>query len=275
MQATLNISGKTRVFGCIADPISHVRAPSVFNPLFEKHGVDAVMVPIHIPAEGLDAAIAGLRVLPNFKGMAVTLPHKLPIMAHCDEIGRQGRLVGAVNFAAFDDERRLIGDNCDGAGFVNGMLAAGYPVKDQQVLMVGSGGAARAIAFSLADSGVTRLGIANRTREKAEELVAAVAAAYPETAVEWSEADPRGFDIVVNTTSLGLREDDALPINPDLLDPAQLMAEIIMNPVDTPILKAAQAKGCRIHYGRPMFDHQVSIIAKLFGYDFPVPGAEG
>ena len=270
MQATLTISGKTRVFGCISHPIEHVRAPSVFNPLFEKHGVDAVMVPLHIPPEGLDAAIAGLRAMPNFGGMAITLPHKLPIMAHCDEIGRQGQLVGAVNFAAFDAERRLIGDNCDGTGFVNGMLAAGYAVAGTEVLMVGSGGAARAVAFSLADSGVARLGIANRTRARAEALAAAVHAAYPDVTIEVRDADPRGFGTVINTTSLGLNEDDALPVDPDLLDPAQLMAEIIMNPVDTPILKAAQAKGCRIHYGRPMFEHQVAIIAKLFGYDFSI-----
>jgi shikimate dehydrogenase len=275
MQATLTISGKTKVYGCMADPIGHVRAPSVFNPLFEKHGVDAVMVPLHIPPAGLDAVIAGLRAMPNFMGLSVTLPHKLPIMAHCDEIGRQGRLVGAVNFAAFDENRRLIGDNCDGTGFVNGMLAAGFPVKGREVLMLGSGGAARAIGFSLADSGVARLAITNRTRAKAEELAAAIRAAYPKVPIEVTGPDPRGFDIVVNTTSLGLKESDALPVDPDLLDPTQLMAEIIMNPVDTPILKAAQAKGCRIHYGRPMFDHQVSIIAKLFGYDFPVPVSAG
>ncbi|MDA9975754.1 shikimate dehydrogenase [Alphaproteobacteria bacterium] len=271
MQATLTISGKTRVFGCISNPIAHVRAPSVFNPLFEKHGVDAVMVPLHIPPEGLDAAIVGLRAMPNFGGMAVTLPHKLPIMAHCDEIGKQGQLVGAVNFAAFDGQRRLIGDNCDGTGFVNGMLAAGYPVKGKRVLMMGAGGAARAIAFSLADFGVTRLGIANRTMFKAEELSEAVGAAYPNVPIVACSADPRGYDIVVNTTSLGLNDDDALPVDPDLLEPSQLMAEIIMNPVDTPILKVAKAKGCRIHYGRPMFAHQVTIIAKSFGYDFPVP----
>ena len=270
MQAMLNISGKTRVFGCISHPIRHVRAPSVFNPLFEKHGVDAVMVPLHIPPEGLDAAIAGLRAMPNFGGMAVTLPHKLPLMALCDEIGQQGRLVGAVNFAAFDDQRRLIGDNCDGSGFVNGMLAAGNTVAGKDVLMIGSGGAARSIGFSLADSGVARLGIANRTMAKAEELASAIVAAYPDIPVSACGANPKGYDIVVNTTSLGLNEDDALPMDPDLLDPAQLMAEIIMNPVDTPILKAAKVRGCRIHYGRPMFAHQVTIIAKLFGYDFPI-----
>lgn len=275
MQATLTISGKTRVFGCISHPIEHVRAPSVFNPLFEQHGVDAVMVPIHIPPESLEATIAGLRAMPNFGGMAVTLPHKLPLMEYCDEIGRQGQLVGAVNFAAFDDQRRLIADNCDGTGFINGMLAAGFSVAGKEVLMVGSGGAARSVAFSLADSGVSRLGITNRTQAKAEELADVVGAAYPGVPVNASGPDPRGYDIIVNTTSLGLRDDDALPVDPDLLDPSQLMAEIIMNPVDTPILKAAKAKGCHVHYGRPMFDHQVTIIAKLFGYDFPVPRNSG
>ena len=84
MQATLNISGSTKVFGCISDPITHVRAPSVFNPLFEKHGIDAVMVPLHVPASGLSDFIKGLRMMPNFGGMSITLPHKVPIMEFCD-----------------------------------------------------------------------------------------------------------------------------------------------------------------------------------------------
>ncbi len=272
MQATLNISGKSRVYGCISHPIEHVRAPSVFNPLFERHGIDAVMVPVHIRPEDLSTVVAGLRAMPNFGGMAITLPHKLEIMAYCDEIGRQGRFVGAVNYAAFDSERRLIADNCDGAGFIGGMLAAGYPVTGTEVLMIGAGGAARAIAFALADSGVSRLAIANRTMDRAENLAAAVSAAYPAVTVAVQDPDPRGFETIVNTTSLGLDDDDALPVDPALLHHSQLVAEIIMNPVDTALLQAATAKGCRIHYGRPMFDHQVAIIAKLFGYDFPPGG---
>ena len=268
MKATLSISGKTKVFGCIADPIDHVRAPSVFNPLFEKYEVDAVMVPLHVSSKNLETVVEGLRAMPNFGGMAITLPHKLPIMEFCDEIGKQGNLVGAVNFAAFDNNRKLIGDNCDGTGFVNGMLAAGYTVFDKKVLMIGAGGAARAIAFSLADSGVSSLTITNRTSIKADELANSVQAAYPSVVVNVASADPHGFDIIINTTSLGLMPDDELPLRPDLLEPNQLVAEIIMNPEVTPILQAAKAKGCEIHYGRPMFDHQVSIIAGLFGYEF-------
>ena len=268
MKATLSVSGKTKVFGCMADPIEHVRAPSVFNPLFEKYKVDAVMVPLHVSPKNLKEVVEGLRAMPNFGGMAITLPHKLPIMEFCDEIGKQGNLVGAVNFAAFDNNRKLIADNCDGTGFVNGMLAAGYTVADKKVLMIGAGGAARAIAFSLADSGVSSLSIANRTFSKADELADSVQGAYPSISVNSTSADPQGFDIIINTTSLGLMPDDELPLRPDLLRSNQLVAEIIMNPVDTPILKAAKSRGCKIHYGRPMFDHQVSIIAGLFGYDF-------
>ena len=237
MQATLTISGLTRIFGCIADPIAHVRAPSVFNPLFEKYKIDAVMVPLHIPPRHLNAAIDGLRAFHNFGGMSVTLPHKVSIMENCDQIGRQAQLVGAVNYAAFDEKRRLIGDNCDGTAFVNGVLAAGYKFINTEVLMIGAGGAARAVAFSLADSQVARLAITNRTVSKAEELAAAVSSAYPDVLVEVCSPDPRGFDTIINTTSLGLNKSDAMPIDPSFLKSGQLMAEVIMNPINTKILK--------------------------------------
>ena len=102
----------------------------------------------------------------------------------------------------------------------------------------------------------------------AEALVEAVSSAYPNTEVRPAPPNPKGFDVIINTTSLGLNEDDKLPIDPKLLNPSQLVAEIIMNPEETAILKVAKTVGCRIHYGRPMFDHQVAIQAKLFGYNF-------
>ena len=109
----LNITGTTAVFGIIADPTDHVRAPMVFNPLFVERGIDAVMVPLHVRPEDLAAAMAGLKAQANFRGLAVTIPHKLAIMAFCDEIGEQGRLVGAVNTIRIDANRRVYGDNFD------------------------------------------------------------------------------------------------------------------------------------------------------------------
>ena len=98
----LHITGTTAVFGIVADPTDHVRAPMVFNPRFAAHGHDAVMVPCHVTPEDLPAFMAGLRAQRNFHGLAVTIPHKMAIMALCDEIGEQGRLVGAVNTIRID-----------------------------------------------------------------------------------------------------------------------------------------------------------------------------
>lgn len=266
MSATLSITGKTRVYGVIADPIAHVRAPMVFNPLFERRGIDAVMIPVHVRPEDLASAIAGLKAQRNFGGLAITVPHKLELMKLCDEVGKQGRLVGAVNAARFDADRRLIGDNFDGAGFVAGMRGEGYEVSGRSVLQLGAGGAGRAIAFALAEGGVARLAIANRTRAKAEELAAGVKAAYPGLPVSVSDPDPTGFDIVVNTTSAGLHPEDPLPLDPAHLRGDLLVAEIIMIPERTRLLDLALAKGCRVQYGRHMLDRQIDLIGNFLGF---------
>lgn len=265
MPATLDVTGTTRVYGVIADPIAHVRAPMVFNPLFEERGIDAVMVPVHAPADRLKAVLEGLRAQPNFGGLAVTVPHKLSIMELCDEVGWQGRLVGAVNAVRFDAQRRMIGDNFDGAGFVAGMRAEGHEVTGRAVLQLGAGGAGRAIAFALADAGVSKLVIHNRTRRKAEELATAVSVAYPEISVSVGDADPDGCEIVINTTSAGLHEGDPLPIDHRFLVPGLLVAEIIMIPERTRLLESALENGCEIHFGRHMLDKQINLIGGFLG----------
>ncbi|MEP3112851.1 shikimate dehydrogenase [Nisaea sp.] len=265
MSATLDITGTTRVYGVIADPIAHVRAPIVFNPLFEQRGTDAVMVPVHAPSDQLEIVLDGLKAQPNFGGFAVTVPHKLAIMELCDEVGRQGRLVGAVNAVRFDAQRRMIGDNFDGAGFVAGMRAEGYEVTGRSVLQLGAGGAGRAIAFALADAGASRLVIHNRTRAKAEELAAAVSAAYPEIPVSVGAAEPDGCEIVINTTSAGLHDGDPSPIDEKFLKPDLLVAEIIMIPEKTRLLESALKNGCNVQYGRHMLDKQIDLIGEFLG----------
>ena len=265
MSSTLDITGKTRVYGIIADPIAHVRAPIVFNPLFEKRGIDAVLVPLHAPSDQLEAVLNGLKAQLNFGGMAVTVPHKLKIMELCDEVYRQGRLVGAVNAVRFDSQRRMIGDNFDGAGFVAGMRAEGHEVTGRSVLQLGAGGAGRAIAFALADVGVSRLVLHNRTRAKAEELAASVTAAYPEVPVSVGAADPDGCEIVINTTSVGLHDDDPLPIDAGSLHSGLLVAEIIMIPERTRLLESALSNDCKIQFGRHMLDKQIDLIGEFLG----------
>lgn len=265
MKVTLDITGTTQVYGVIADPVAHVRAPMVFNPLFEARGLDAVMVPVHVAPHRLEEAILGLKAQRNFGGLAVTVPHKLEMMRLCDKVGRQGLLIGAVNAVRFDADRRMIGDNFDGTGFVAGMRAQGYEVTGRSVLQLGAGGAGRAIAFALADAGVSRLVLHNRTRRKAEELAVSVSAAYPSVSISVGEPDPADVDILVNTTSAGLKPGDPLPVEVSRLHPQLLVAEIIMIPEKTKLLEAALAKGCKVQFGRHMLDHQTELIGNFLG----------
>jgi shikimate dehydrogenase len=153
----------------------------------------------------------------------------------------------------------------DGAGFVAGLRSQGHDPAGRRTLLVGAGGAAGAIAFALAEAGVASLTIANRTRSKAEEIVARVTRFFPDRPIRVGTADPTGHDIVINATSLGLKPGDPLPIDPALLTPSMIVAEIIMKPETTALLAAAKAKGCAVHYGRHMLDQQIALIARFFG----------
>ena len=260
------VTGTTRVFGTIAHPADHVRAPMVFNPLFAARGLDHVMVPVDVPPAALADVVRALRGMPNFGGLAVTIPHKMEMAKLCDTLGPEAQLTGAVNAVRFDADGSMHGDNFDGAGFVAGLRHQGHEPAGKTVLMVGAGGAARAIALALCEAGVGRLLISNRTAEKADAIVQALADLgghhQAETVVGH---DGAGVDMIVNTTSLGLHDGDALPIPLDEAGANTLIAEIIMVPAHTAWLADAEARGMTTHYGRHMLDCQIDLIGDFIG----------
>ena len=259
------ISGKTAVYGIIADPIGHVRGPTIFNPLFEKLGMDAAMVPFHVGAASLSRAVAGFRAVESLKGWLVTNPHKFAMFHLCDQVDASGTRLQAVNVVRREADGRLIGGNYDGAGFVNGLRHDGIEPKGLDVLMLGAGGAAYAIAFALAEAGVRRLTIANRTRENAERLAAATRRFFAGFAVEVGEAAASSQDVVINTTSAGLKTEDPLPLDTSGLKQTTTVVDIIMNPEMTKLLTLAKERGCRIHLGRHMLDSQFPLLARHLG----------
>ncbi len=259
------ITGRTRLFGVIADPIDHVRACEVFNPRFRARGIDAVLVPFHVEPEGLAAALAGFRALPNLGGVLVTIPHKEAVLDLVDAIGPQAARVGAGNVIRRDASGRLEAENFDGLGFVAGLEAAGHPPAGRSVLLVGAGGAGKALAFALAEAGVRKLVIANRNRARADALAAGVRTAFPAVETAVGAADPRGCELVVNATSLGLAASDRLPLDVTRADEGALICDIIMKPERTPLLAAAEARGLAVHPGRHMLDHQVPLLARFLG----------
>ncbi|MCM5571568.1 shikimate dehydrogenase [Burkholderiaceae bacterium FT117] len=259
------ITGHTRIYGILADPIHHVKAPQLMNPVFEAQGFDGVMVPIHVRPEDLGTVLAGLRAQQNFGGFVATVPHKTAMLAHCDELTDAARAIGAVNIVRRLPDGRLRGGMLDGDGFVAGLRSHGIEPAGLSVYLAGAGGAASAIAWALAEAGVSRLTVYNRTADKARQLVDRVAKAGPGVHMAVGTPDPYGHDLVVNATSLGLREDDPLPLDAARLQPGQLVAEIIMQPEETALLKAAKARGCRVHYGKPMLACQIELMAAFMG----------
>ena len=262
------VDGNSRVFGVIAHPVTHVRAPMVFNPRFAKAGLGHIMVPIDAPPDSLEDIIRGLQRMPNFGGLAVTIPHKLAMAKLCDDLGTVARLTGAVNAVRFDPDGRLCGDNFDGAGFVAGCRGNGYEVTGKTVLMVGAGGAARAIATALCEAGVDQLTIANRNLANAQQLVYLLATDggfANVTARPLAETDGAGVDMIINSTSLGLHADDALPLPLDRVGMDTVIADIIMVPAKTKWLQDAARRGLPVHYGRHMLDYQIDLIGSFIG----------
>ena len=249
-------TGKSHLWAILAHPVAHVRASEFLNPLIEREGRDAFLVPFHVLPEDLEGLVPELTRVRNLKGFIVTIPHKPAMARLCQELGRNAELTGTVNTVRIEDDGRLVGEMFDGLGLVEGARAHGIEPRGKAVLLIGAGGAGRAIAFALAEAGAERLTIANRTAEKADTLAREVRAAFPACSAEAGPAEASGHDIIIQATSLGLKPEDPLPMNPATLEPAMQLFDIIAVR-DTELMQAARERGlATVVGGRPMIEHQ-------------------
>lgn len=260
----MTITGATRVYAHIGYPIHHVRTPALYNRLLAERDIDVVVVPVEVAPEHLAAMAPAFRGWRSLVGIGVTIPHKESMTTLVDELTPMARLCGATNVIRRDPDGRLIGGQFDGIGLTQSLLDAGHRLSGARVLLSGAGGTARAVAFALADSGVSRLEIANRTREKAEAIVAEVREAYPVCDARLHDGG-REFDVVVNTTSLGMKPDDALPVDPAILRPGMVVADAVMAPPDTALLKLAAERGSVPHPGLLMLQAQFERTLEFLG----------
>ena len=255
-------SGKTKYLALLAHPVDHVKAPSFMNPEFEKMGLNWFITPMHVRPENLEDAIRGLQKIKNFLGVNLTIPHKEKMTKLCDKLGPNAQRTGTVNAVRFADDL-LIGEMFDGVGLIKGQKKHGIEVTNRSSLILGAGGAARAVAFSYIDEGIKYLGIQNRTLARAKKLVADIKVAIPHAPVEVVSDDPSGYDIICNCTSLGLNIGDPLPTQIDKLTPDMDVVDIIAVR-ETELMTAAIAKGCNVIGGVPMALGQLSSFAKFF-----------
>jgi shikimate dehydrogenase len=255
------IRGTTRLLGILGNPLSHSYSPVMHNGGIEGTGLDLVYVPFPVETSGLAPLLAVLKSI-NILGLNVTMPHKQAILPLLDEVSDISRTMGAVN-TVIHREGRLYGTTTDPEGFINAFRDAGHSFDGKAVAVLGNGGSARTIAFALAlMTKVTRIVLVARAQEKSAALIAEVRAAAPGCDIaslalaEYPDAR-RGFDVVVNTTPVGLypRTEES-PLDASLLKPGQIVYDILYNPEDTALLRHARARGCAVVGGLGMLVHQ-------------------
>lgn len=261
------ITGHTKLLCIVADPIAHVRTPEIFNENLAGIGIDAVVIPVQVGAQALRTVVDGMRAMQNVRAIIVTVPHKIAMVELCDELDPRARLMGAVNIVRREPDGRLIGANFDGTGLVSALEAELGTIAGRRVHIAGAGGVARAIAFAVAQAGATRLAIYNRSAAKADALLDAVKRSFPKVGVACADHCPSNCDIAINATSLGLRPDDPLPFAVDALSATATVAEVVMNPLMTPLLLRAQARGLRIVKGDAMLKCQLAAWVEFLDFD--------
>jgi shikimate dehydrogenase len=265
------ITGETILIAHLGYPTKTFKAPMIYNPYFEKVGVNAVVVPMGVKAENYVEFLEALFRLTNIRGALVTMPHKVTTLSLMDEVSKTARIAGACNAILRRPDGSLAGDMFDGEGFVRGVARKGRRIAGARALVVGSGGVGSAIAASLAAAGVARLGLFDAQPASAEALKSRLEAQYPRLEVLTGAKDPSGFDIVVNATPIGMNDGDPLPLDVERIAPSTFVGEVVMKQEMTPFLRAARARGCTIQVGVDMLFEQIPAYLEFFGFPTTTP----
>lgn len=262
-------SGSTRVVAVIGNPVGHSLSPALHNAAFDALGLDWTYVAFEPPPDGGAAAVDAMRTL-GLAGLSVTMPFKEQVVDALDVVSPAASALGAVNCIRWDGDR-IVGENTDGAGFVGALAGeAGFDPAGRRCVVVGAGGAGRAVISSLAEAGAASIGVVNRSAPRA---AAATALGGPGAAVVGSDGlrdAITGADLVVNATSLGMSPGDTLPIDPSLLRRGQVVADLIYHPAETELLAEAAARGAVAVNGLGMLIGQAALAFRHWtGLDAP------
>ncbi|MDA1191232.1 MAG: shikimate dehydrogenase [Candidatus Poribacteria bacterium] len=264
------INGNTTVVGVIGDPISHTRSPAMHNAAIRSLGLNWVYVPFHVTPENLPSAVAGFRAS-GVRGINATIPHKEALIPLVDKMSPEAEFVGAINTLVFEEDGRIYGDNTDARGFLRAMEEVGFPSpKGSKVVVMGAGGASRAVVAALARAGASEIVVANRTASKAHRLADELSDRMGVTACGCGLDSAgllkaaEGSALLVNTTSAGMHTHDALSLPDELFAPTMRVYDIIYAPPETPLLRQAANRGCQTLNGLGMLVHQGAIALELW-----------
>ena len=251
------LSGRTRLAGIMGWPVAHSLSPRLHGHWLLRYGIDGAYVPLPVPPERLEQALSALPAL-GFAGVNLTIPHKEAAVSLVDRLSPRAKRIGAINTVVVEADGMLSGDNTDGFGFIATLSEsqAGWGAEAGPAVVLGAGGAARAVAVALLDAGVPEVRLLNRTPERARALADDLGGAVH--TVNWTvrAAALDGAALLVNTTSLGMHGQPPLDLALDALPPRALVTDVVYTPLITPLLALAQARGNPVVDGLGMLLHQ-------------------
>jgi shikimate dehydrogenase len=254
------------LYGVIGNPIAHSMSPLMHNDAFRENGIDGHYQPFLVESEKLEEAVKGLKVL-GVKGFNVTIPHKQAIIQLLDEVDPLAKAIGAVNTVVRRKDR-FIGYNTDGMGFLQSLKeSCPFPLDNKKVLIIGAGGAARAIFYSLAASGLENIDICNRTKGRGEDIIKECPFVCSASSLTLQQAEQNldNYDIIIQTTSVGMYPDmNAMPISVDKIKKGAFVSDIIYNPLSTKMIRRFQELGGHGDNGIGMFVHQGALAFELW-----------
>ena len=266
------INGNTELIAHIGYPTHSFKSPMIYNPYFEKKGINAIVVPMGCQADHFETFLGSVFNLTNVRGALITMPHKVTTVGLLHEVTPTVRVAGACNAVKKNAQGHLIGDMFDGSGFTRGVKRKGFDLIGKRVLVVGSGGVGSAIAASLAAEQISGIGVFDSNTLAAENLAIRLKENYPQIEVRSDSKDPQGYDLVVNATPMGMSEGDPLPMDVSRIAPSTFVGEVVMRTEMTAFLSAAKARGCQVQVGSDMLFEQIPAYLEFFG--FPSTTAE-
>ena len=256
------LSGETRLFPILGDPIKYVQSPARLTSSFAARGHNGICVPLQVPNDDLASVMQGLTRIPNIDGLLITMPHKYTAAAYCATRSVPSQLLDVVSVMRRNADGSWHGDMLDGLGFVKAQIDQGAQPDGARVLLVGAGGAGSAIAIALLEAGVREL-IVYDTNEPRRTRLLQVVSDIGDDRVTTGPADPTGCDMVCNATPLGMADGDPLPVAAELLTSSMFVGDVIAGHGETPFLSAARAAGCKTANGDQMVEAAQDMIVNF------------
>lgn len=262
----LPLTGKTRLYAMLGNPVAQVRSPEVFNALFASMRADALLFAAQSEPYQLATVVAGLKAMSNLDGLFVTIPHKVAMLEHADRVLPNGLRVGAVNALRREPDGSWTADMFDGQGFISALHGKGLSVQGKRVRLYGAGGAGTAIAVALADAGASAMNLCDFDEAKAQAVARQLQAHCPDCRIVANAPVDDEVDVLINASPVGMRPDDGLPGSLEGLHAQSIVGDVIISREPTALIRHAAKVGYASVDGADMHAGQVQALARFFGF---------